>query len=92
MFTFAEPEDFLLFSLKQGPDGLPMPGCWQKVGFTELFLKEALPLSLPLAWLFPFRIDLLSLIPGRYLGIKKQKIPSPEYLLINMFTADFLLN
>lgn len=61
MFTSVESEEFLLFSLKQGPDGLPMPGCWQKVGFTELFLKEALPLSLPLAWSFPFTIELLEL-------------------------------
>lgn len=61
MFTFVESEEFLLFSLKQGPDGLPMPGCWQKVGTTELFLKEALSLSLHLACFFPLKMDLSNL-------------------------------
>lgn len=30
-----------LLPLKQGPDGLPMPGCWQKVGWAEFFFPGA---------------------------------------------------
>lgn len=87
MITVVEPKEFLFSSLNQGPDGLPMPGCWQKVGFIEFFLKEALSLSPHLAWPFPFTTDLLNLTFLKIVWVLKSK----RFHLQNIFRLMCLL-